>query len=83
MKQIPEVLDSIVLDAKARANINYVKARCAIEAAFPNRTERRAAKMAVVEALGGQVIHPEQHIANKAIHAPNYVLFGDKSQARF
>lgn len=82
MNTIPSFLDSITLDA-AKANINYVKARCAIESAFPKRADCRAAKMAVIEALGGTVVHPEELIPNKPHRAHNYVLFPDHSKAAF
>lgn len=76
MKTIPEFLNTVQLDTKAHASINYARARCAIEAAFTKRAERRAAKMAVVEAFNGSVVHPENH-------APNYVLFPDQTKAKF
>lgn len=82
MKTIPSFLETIVLDAH-KANINYVKARCAIEQAFTKRADVRGAKMAVIEALGGTVVHPEELVPNKAHRAHNFVLFPDHSKAAF
>lgn len=70
---IPEFLDKVVFDEHAHTNINYVKARCAIEQAFPKRKDRRTAKMAVIEAFKGEIHHSDH----------NYVLFPDQSKARF
>lgn len=75
------ILDNIQIDPKARASINYAKARCAIEANLKCRKDKRAAKMVLVEHLGGTIIHPEQKSGLKPL--PNYVLFADKTQARF
>lgn len=77
-----DVLNSIILDPKARASINYAKARIAIEAAYHNRSARRSAKLAVVEHLGGQLVHPKA-IPPKRTPLPNFVLFSDSSKARF
>lgn len=68
-------------DPKARASINYAKARCAIEAAFPHRGERRRAKLVVIEHLHGTLIHPSEDGAKHPM--PNFVLFADQSKARF
>lgn len=75
-------LDSIVLDPKARSSINYAKARMAIEAAYPKRAERRAAKLAVVQHLGGTIVHPKA-IPPQKTPLPNFVQFDDSSKARF
>lgn len=81
---IPEVLNSIQLDSKARASINYAKARCAIESALPCRKAKRAAKLAVVEHLNGTLIHPPKSTSKDPSKSlPNYVLFADNTKARF
>lgn len=69
------LLDSVVIDASSPANINYVKARMAIEAAGMARAERRLAKMTVISYLKGEIRHPER--------GPNQVVFPDKTAARF
>lgn len=79
---ILDVLNDIQLDHKARASITYAKARCAIEAAFHNRKQRREAKLAVIEYLGGTLVHPTVPLGNKT-PLPNFVLFDDSSKARF
>lgn len=81
MAAVNNALDSIILDPKARASINYAKARCAIESNLPNRAEKRLAKLTVIEHLGGTVIHPQQQPHSKPL--PNYVLFADNTKARF
>lgn len=79
---IPAVLDSITLNAKGKHSIEYAKARCAIESALKCRKDKRAAKMAVVEFLKGEVVHPELQ-PHQRTPLPNYVLFADNSKARF
>lgn len=74
-------LDNIQLDKSSPANINYVKARMAIEAQLQTRSERRAAKMAVISYLNGEVRHPDP--ADKAKGATNQVVFEDNTKARF
>lgn len=76
------ILDTIQLDPKARASINYAKAREAIQVAFPNRAEKRRAKLIVVEALHGTLIHPKASHPSRT-PPPNYVQFDDHSKARF
>lgn len=66
-------LDSVVLDKKVKASVNYAKARCAIErdrVDFPNRASMRRAKLTVVDFLGGK-------------KADNTVVFADGSKATF
>lgn len=77
-----DLLDKITFDPKARASINYVKARIAIEAAYPNRKIRRSAKLVVIEHLNGQLVHPKVTPPQKT-PLPNFVLFEDSSKARF
>lgn len=77
-----DVLNSIFFNPKARASINYAKARIAIEAAIPQRAKKRAAKLAVVEHLGGQLMHPKA-VPPQKTPLPNFVLFADSSKARF
>jgi hypothetical protein len=76
------VLDSIILDPKQRGSINYAKARIAIEESIPNRRDKRLAKLAVVEHLGGVLMHPKAVFPMKT-PPPNFVQFGDSSKARF
>ncbi len=75
-------LDSIQIDPKAHASINYAKARCAIEEVFPVRAEKRLAKMTIIEHLHGQVMHPPKQTHQKS-PLPNYVQFPDNTKARF
>lgn len=79
---INSVLDGIQLDPKDHASINYAKARCAIERNLNNRAEKRLAKQAVIEHLGGTVIHPQIE-PHQTKPLPNYVLFADKTKARY
>ncbi len=79
---VAAVLDSIKLEPKAHSSINYAKARCTIEETSFNRAEKRLAKMTVVEALHGQVIHPTKQASQKTA-PPNFVQFPDNTKARF
>jgi hypothetical protein len=74
-------LNELMLDSKLPANINYVKARCAIEEAFNCRRDLRAAKLAVIEHLNGTIKHPTQ--AQLARGATKQVLFPDNTKAKF
>lgn len=51
-----EVLNSVNLDAKVRASVNYAHAREAINSSIGSRKERRRLKMAVIEHLQGKVV---------------------------
>lgn len=77
------LLDQIVssVDPKSPANISYVKARMAIEAAGLTRKPLRELKMVVVSYLKGEICHP--NAAEKARGATNQVVFPDRSKARF
>lgn len=77
-----ETIALIVADPKTRASIKYAKVRPLIEANSKSRAEKRAAKMAVIEQLHGQVIHPKLEPHQKT-PLPNYVLFDDHTKARF
>lgn len=79
---ISNVLDEIKLDPKDRSSINYAKARCAIERTLKNRAEKRLAKSAVIEHLGGKLIHPSLE-PHQTKPLPNYVLFADQTKARY
>jgi hypothetical protein len=76
------LLDQIValVDPKSPANINYVKARMAIEAAGLARSPKRELKMVVISYLKGEVRHPD---TAGSVKAPNQVVFADGSRARF
>lgn len=74
-------LNDVVLDNKAASNINYVKARCAIEEVATCRMERRTAKMAVIQHLGGTIKHPTEAELRKG--ATKQVVFNDGTKARF
>lgn len=76
------MLDKVIIDATSPANINYVKARMAIEAAQLPRAQRRACKMEVISYLKGEISlrYPDPATGRKA---PNQVVFSDGSQARF
>lgn len=74
-------LDAVVLDASSPANINYVKARMAIEESIKERKPRRAAKMQVISYLKGEIRHVSP--AEKLKGHTNQVVFHDGSKARF
>lgn len=74
-------LDDVVIDPKARANINYVKCRMAIDETMKSRKARRDAKMAVIEALKGTIKHPTEKAAARG--ATKMVEFPDSSRAAF
>lgn len=67
-------LDNIVFSTKDSAAINFVKARMAIEETMPNREQKRAAKMVVVQHLHGE-LQPAKH--------GRIVVFPDHTKARF
>lgn len=69
-------IDDVQLDTSSPANINYVKARMAIEAAGYPRAKRRACKMEVISYLKGEIRH-------QAVGKPNMVDFRDGTSARF
>jgi hypothetical protein len=78
------LLDQIVssVDSKSPANINYVKARIAIEAAGLTRKPKRELKMVVISYLKGEIRHlnpAEVTHGNKS----NQVVFPDSTKARF
>lgn len=75
------ILNDVTLDPHSPANINYVKARMAIEQAASNRDERRGAKMVVIEHLHGEIRHPNPAELRKG--ATKQVVFPDKTKARF
>lgn len=64
------ILDDVQLDSKARASVNYAKARIYIDANAQCRSEKRKLKNLVIEHFGGQVREGE-------------VSFPDNSKARF
>lgn len=74
-----QIVDSV--DSKSPANINYVKARMAIEAAGLSRKPKRELKMAVISYLQGVIRHPDP--ADTKHKAVNTVVFVDGSHARF
>lgn len=74
-------LDDVTFNPKDSACINYVKARIAIEESMPNREQKRAAKMVVIEHLGGSIHHPTP--AEIKHGAQKVVLFKDSTKARF
>lgn len=74
-------LNDVQLDPKSPANINYVKARCAIEEAVTGRTDIRKAKMVVIEHLGGTLHHPTPAQLQRG--GTKQVVFGDNTKARF
>jgi hypothetical protein len=76
-----DILDDVKLDPKSPANINYVKARCAIEDAMKNRTARRSAKMVVIAHLKGEIHHPNPAEVKRG--ATKQVVFADNTKARF
>ena len=73
---------SIIGDNKARNSIKYAKCRSLIEVHSKSRAEKRLAKMAVIEVLHGQVIHPKLQPHQRS-PLPNYVQFDDSTKARF
>lgn len=77
------LLEAIVaaVDPKSPANINYVKARMAIEAAGLARSPKRELKMEVMSFLNGEIRYP--NAAEKVKGATNQVVFPDHSKARF
>jgi hypothetical protein len=81
-KPAASLLDQIVdsIDSKSPANINYVKARMAIEAAGLARSPKRDLKMVVISYLKGDIRHPDTAGSAKA---PNQVVFADGTRARF
>lgn len=73
---------TIVANPKARASIKYAQVRSIIESISKSRAEKRLAKMAVIEVLHGQVIHPKLQPHQRS-PLPNYVQFDDHTKARF
>lgn len=74
-------MNDVLLDPTQPANINYVKARHAIEESMKCRKDIRAAKLAVIEHLQGTLNHPTA--AQLARGATKQVVFGDSTRARF
>jgi hypothetical protein len=76
-------LDQIVaaIDSKSPANINYVKARMAIEAAGLARKPKRELKMVVISYLKGEIRHPDPDTTKRG--STNQVVFPDSTVARF
>lgn len=75
------LLDHVILDEHAKPSINYAKARSAIEETAKNRSEKRAAKLVVIEFLHGTLNKGKTLF--DGTHAPNYVVFPDNSKAKF
>lgn len=77
------LLDQIVksVDSKSPANINYVKARMAVEQANLARKPKRDLKMVVISHLKGEIRHTTP--AEKLKGMTNQVVFHDGSKARF
>ena len=74
-------LDQLIIDPKLPANINYLKARYAIEEAFHCRRDIRTAKLAVIEHLKGTIKHPSP--AQVLRGATKKVVFADNTRAKF
>lgn len=74
-------LNNVLLDSKQASNINYVRARMAIEEVAKNRADRRDAKMVVIQHLGGTIKHPTHE--QLARGATKQVIFDDGTRARF
>lgn len=55
------LLDSVNINTRAigHLNVEYAKAREAIEATMPNRAQKRQAKMQVIAVLHGKIEHPK------------------------
>lgn len=62
---------------KGHLNVEYARARDAIEHELHNRHEKRTAKMAVIQLLGGKVVHP------RSPKLRNFVMFNDNTKAVF
>ena len=50
-----DILNTIELDPKVKASVNYAKARIALESVGGSRRELRLAKKIVIDFLGGEV----------------------------
>jgi hypothetical protein len=74
-------LDSVVFHPKDSGCINYVKARIVIEETLTCRTDKRNAKMAVIEHLKGALLHPSDAEVKHGMK--KLVVFPDNTKARF
>lgn len=74
-------LNDVIIDPKARDNVNYVKCRMAIDEEIVGRAAKRSAKMAVIELLKGTIVHPSAEALVRG--ATKLVEFPDQSRARF
>jgi hypothetical protein len=74
-------MNDVVLDSNQASNINYVRARMAIEETAKSRRELRDSKMVVIEHLGGAIKHPSAIELRKG--ATKQVVFNDGTKARF
>jgi len=73
------MLDNININANniGHLNVEYARARDAIEHELHNRHEKRTAKVAVITLLGGRIVHPKNNKLR------NFVLFADNTKAVF
>lgn len=74
------MIDTLELNPNDRKNITYARAKAAIEGELKCRREKRAAKLAVIEFLGGTLRHGK---LRGSIKLPNYVVFNDGTKAKF
>jgi len=74
------MIDTLELNPNDRKSITYAKAKAAIEQEFKCRAEKRQAKLAVIDFLGGTLKHGK---TRGSIKLPNYVVFDDKTKAKF
>lgn len=77
---IQEVLNDIDVDTKAPCNINYAKARYAINDNLIDENLQHVAKMAVIEFFKGTVRNGSTILKKRM---PNFVEFPDGTKARF
>jgi hypothetical protein len=77
-----KALEEVQVDPKSPANINYAKARYAIEAAAKSRKEKREAKVAVVSLLNGEIVHHQLPAKSNGTTRKD-VKFADGTVARF
>jgi hypothetical protein len=74
------LLDTLELNPNDRKSFTYAKAKLAIEQEFKCRSLKRAAKLAVIDFLGGKLRHGKMR---GSIKLPNYVVFNDGTKAKF
>lgn len=69
-------LDNLNLNLKDKRSVSYARARAAINECCENRREKRAAKQAVIEYLGGK-------LKDEVLDDKKVVVFPDLSEARY